>query len=290
MSQPAEQAYRATLATLRKARLVYGHGTRNAADEAAYLVCHVLRITPGTLPEHRGKILSAAQQRRLEKLVQRRIAERIPVAYLTHEAWLGEYSFYVDRRVIVPRSHIAELLRDRLRPWLPRPPARILDLCTGSGCLAILAAHAFPRAHVDAADLSRAAIAVARRNIARHGLEKRIRLHQGDLFAPLDGNRYDLILCNPPYVTARAMQRLPAEYRREPALALDGGQDGLSIVRRILEIYCNYMTNKSILVCEIGARRRAVECAFPALPFTWLETSAGSNEVFLIEHAGLPRE
>jgi ribosomal protein L3 glutamine methyltransferase len=201
---------------------------------------------------------------------------------MLNEAWLAGHAFYVDRRVIIPRSHIAELLSERLRPWLDRPARRVLDLCTGSGCLAILAAHAFPEAEVDAADLSKPALAVAKKNVAKYRLGKRVRLIRSDLFASLQGERYDLIVTNPPYVTAASMRRLPPEYRHEPGLALSGGKDGLQLVSKIIELAPAHLLPGGSLVCEIGAGRKAVERAYPRASFAWPETSAGSGQVFIL--------
>ncbi len=225
--------------------------------------------------------------RRLERLAERRIATREPLAYSLREAWLANHRFYVDRRVIVPRSHIAELVPNRLAPWLPWGEAtRVLDLGTGSGCLAILAALAFPRARVDASDVSAAALAVARRNVKSYRLGRRIRPVRSDLFAALP-ERYELILCNPPYVPATEMRRLPAEYRAEPRLALAGGRDGLSFVRRLLAEAGDHLASNGVLVMEIGANRKTLEKAFPRLPFTWLATSAGQGLVFLLRRTEL---
>jgi len=231
-----------------------------------------------------AKIVQRAQQ-----LFGRRISERIPAAYLTHEAWLGEYRFYVDERVIVPRSFIAELLQSHLQPWLkPRqPPQTILDLCTGSGCLAIAAAHTFPRAQVDAADISSPALAVARRNVREHQLRERLQLIRSDLFTGLAGKRYDLILSNPPYVREPVMRTLPAEYRKEPALALHGGADGLDLVRRILAEAATHLTPQGWLVLEVGHNRARVERAFPGLSMIWAETSGGDDCVLLLQRAAL---
>jgi ribosomal protein L3 glutamine methyltransferase len=252
------------------ARLHYGHGTENARDEAAYLVLRALRLPFET---DLSREITAAQRARVNSLVEKRIRKKIPVAYLLREAWLDGQRFYVDERVIVPRSHIAFILKD-----LPAPRT-VLDLCTGSGCLAVLAARAFPRARVTASDLSADALAVARRNVARH---RRIRLVQSDLFAKLDG-RFDLIVTNPPYVPASSMKRLPDEYRREPALALGAGRDGLDLVRRILAQARRHLSEDGILVCEVGEARRALEKAYPRLPFAW-----PAESVFLLERAALP--
>ena len=228
-----------------------------------------------------------ASKRRVLALVERRVREKIPVAYLTHEAWLGEYSFYVDGRVIIPRSFIAELMRERFEPWLQRPVRDALDLCTGSGCLAVLLAKTFPAARVDAADLSPEALAVARRNVARYRLGRRIRLVRSDLFSRLKDRRYDLIVCNPPYVNAASMRALPREYRHEPALALAGGTDGLTLVRKILAIAAEHLRPGGLLVCEIGHNRRVLERAYPSVPFAWPETSAGPGHVFVLKRKDL---
>lgn len=265
-----------------RARLVFGHGTSNARDEAAWLVCHALRIPFDGLGAAADRPVDRTGARRIDALAARRVATRQPLAYILREAWLQEHRFYVDRRVIVPRSHIAALLPAGLAPWFSRrPPQRILDLCTGSGCLAILAALAYPRARVDASDVSPAALAVARRNVAAYRLGQRVRLVRSDLFGALRPGRYDLIVCNPPYVPEREMRRLPPEYRHEPALALGSGRDGLDFVRRLLAEAADHLTPAGVLVVEVGAGRGAVEHAFPRSAFTWLTTAAGTGSVFL---------
>jgi ribosomal protein L3 glutamine methyltransferase len=271
---------------LRNARLHYGHGTANPRDEAAFLVLRGLGL-PFEAPADRP--VSAREQARVARLVRRRIRERIPLPYLLHEAWLAGEPFYVDRRVIIPRSHIAELLEQRLRPWLRRPVRSALDLCTGCGCLAVLAAKAFPRARVDAADLSPAALAIAARNVARHRLRSRVRLVRSDLLAQLAHRRYDVILSNPPYVSAPAMRALPREYRFEPRMALAGGSDGLDLVRRIIARAAAHLQAHGLLACEIGDNRRALERAFPRMPFAWPQTAAGTGEVFVLAHEELLR-
>ncbi len=267
---------RRTERRLRAARLHYGHGTDNPRDEAAFLVLRGLGLP------FDADLERAADPARIEELVRRRIAERTPAAYLLNEAWLSGTPFYVDRRVIIPRSHIAELLAARLEPWQRSAPRRILDLCTGSGCLAILAARAFPLSLVQASDLSTAALAVARRNVARHRLETRVQLTRSDLFSSLEGKRYDLILCNPPYVRSTAMRRLPAEYRHEPGLALAAGKDGLDVVGRILAAAPAFLSRRGLLVCEVGDGRRALERAYPRLRFVWAK-----DEVFILEAASI---
>lgn len=273
----------------KQARLVFGHGTTNAFDEAAYLTLHTLRLPLHELEPHLDSLLTARQLDRILKLFERRIAERKPAAYLTREAWLGDFRFYVDERVIVPRSYIAELLRDDLAPWIARP-AKIktaLDLCTGSGCLAILLAHSFPRTQIDAADVAPAALAVARINVRQYRLGGKIRLVQSDLFSALCGKHYDLIVSNPPYVTAANMRRLPREYRSEPQIALAGGRDGLAVVRTMLSQAATHLNPGGLLVVEVGHNRRGVEQAFPRLPFTWPETSGGDDCVFLLSREQL---
>ena len=263
-----------------RAKLHYGHGTHNAREEAAWLISSQL----GYLLDEE---IAPKTQKRIEALAERRIRERIPLAYVLREAWLGEHAFHVDRRVIVPRSFIAELIRERFAPWLRREPRRALDLCAGSGCLAILLALEFPKAKVDATDLSAGALAVAAKNVARYELEKRIDLVQSDLFEELGRRTYDLIVSNPPYVTARSVAKLPEEYRHEPALALAAGSDGLDIVRRILDEAKRHLNPGGLLVCEIGGNRRAMERALPGLEFTWPALS-DPDSVFVLEREQLP--
>lgn len=232
-------------------------------------------------------MLTVQEERKAQRLIDERVRTRKPLAYLIHEAWLGDRRFYVDERVVVPRSFIAELLRDRLRPWISRPVSRALDLCTGSGCLAILLALTFPKAAVDATDVSSTALAVARRNVKAYRLSRRVRLAQADLFSGRGRRRYDLIVSNPPYVSAAAMRRLPPEYRREPRIALAGGADGLAFVRRILGGAAEHLRPGGLLVVEVGHNRRKVERAFPHIPFIWPETSAGDDCVFLVQREDL---
>jgi ribosomal protein L3 glutamine methyltransferase len=279
---------RETARRFRAAKLFYGHGTSTPGDEAAWLVLHSLRIPFEESGSHSRRAPSDAELLRVERLVERRIRERIPVAYLIHEAWLGDFRFYIDRRVIVPRSFIAEILSDGIIPLLHRPVRRALDLCTGSGCLAILLAHAFEGVHVDAVDLSSGALEVAHRNVTEYGLLQRISLMHADLFNTAGRRRYDLIVSNPPYVDAAAMQRLPQEYRSEPRMSLAAGKDGLLLVRRILADAKRHLAPNGTLVCEIGHNREALEHAYPKLPFTWLDTSAGDGLVFSLERDQLP--
>lgn len=268
----------------RRARIRFGHGLPGAYHEAAFIALHVLGIAPGELDAHVEKIPGTVERRRILRLFRKRIATRKPTPYLTGEAWLGDFRFRVNESVLVPRSYIAELLEDRLAPWV-RYPQRVrstLDLCTGSGCLAIMLAHAFPKARVDASDISPAALRLARRNVKDYGLEDRVRLIRSDLFAALGDNRYDVIVSNPPYVTVAAMRRLPPEHRHEPRLALAGGRDGLDLVRAIVRDAARHLTRNGLLVVEVGHARSRVERAFPRTPFIWPVTSGGDDCVFVI--------
>ena len=279
-----------TVGRFNKAGLHFGHGSTNAYDEAVYLILHTLRLPLAELDPVLDRLLTCAEIESLEEIVRRRVDERVPAAYLTREAWLGELRFYVDERALVPRSYIAELLRDELAPWVgeDQPVDKALDLCTGSGCLAILLALAFPDAEVDATELSPEALEVAARNVADYELQDRVHLIRGDLFAGLTG-RYDLVVSNPPYVNQASMQDLPLEYQAEPRIALAGGEDGLEIVRRILAQAGAHLNEQGMLIVEIGHNRDALERAFPTLPFTWLETSGGDGFVFLLTAAELRR-
>ncbi|AAZ97223.1 modification methylase HemK [Thiobacillus denitrificans ATCC 25259] len=272
-----------------EARLFFGHGSDNAFDEAAYLILHTLHLPLDRLEPFLDASLTHAESEQVRAMLERRVRERLPAAYLTREAWLAGHHFYVDERVIVPRSFIAELLQDQLAPWVEDADAveDVLDLCTGSGCLAVLAALAFPSADVDAVDLSQDALAVAARNVADYDLDARIALIESDLFATLGGRRYDLIISNPPYVDAAAVAALPAEYRAEPALALGSGEDGLDATRKILAAAGDHLKPGGLLVVEIGHNRDALEAAYPALPFTWLDTEGGDQFVFMLRREDL---
>jgi ribosomal protein L3 glutamine methyltransferase len=272
-----------------EAKLFFGHGSDNAFDEAAYLILHTLHLPLDRLDPFLDASLTHGESEQVQAVIERRVRERLPAAYLTHEAWLGEHRFYVDERVIVPRSFIAELLHEQLAPWVENPDAvtRALDLCTGSGCLAILAALAFPDAEVDAVDLSKDALEVAARNIADYGMQDRIELIQSDLFAALGGRTYDVILSNPPYVNAESVAALPPEYQAEPALALGSGADGLDATRRILAAAKTHLNPGGLLVVEIGHNRDALEAAYPTLPFTWLDTESGDQFVFMLRREDL---
>ncbi len=280
---------RYAVSAFNEAKLSFGHGSASAYDEAAYLILHTLHLPLDTLAPFLDARLSPDEKNALLALLKQRVEQRLPAAYLTHEAWLGDFRFYVDERVIVPRSFIAELLRDQLAPWVEDAEniGNVLDMCSGSGCLAILAAHAFPNARVDAVDISQDALQVAQRNVADYGLEARITLIQSDMFASLKGKKYDLILSNPPYVDASSMATLPQEYRHEPQLALGSGKDGLDATREILKLAAEHLNPNGLLVVEIGHNREALEATFPGLPFTWLDVSAGDEFVFLLRREEL---
>lgn len=274
-----------------EADLFFGHGSTSAYDEAAYLILHSLHLPLDQLDPFLDARLTTTERTQVLRIIERRATEKIPAAYLTREAWLGEFCFYVDERVIVPRSFIAELLREQLAPWVREPGGirSALDLCTGSGCLAILLADAFENAAIDASDISGDALEVAEKNVADYGLESRINLVRSDLFTGLAGHRYDLIVSNPPYVSAASMAALPDEYRHEPQGALASGADGLDATRAILREAASHLNEEGILVVEIGHNRAVLEKDFPRTPFTWLETSMGDEFVFLLRREQLPR-
>jgi ribosomal protein L3 glutamine methyltransferase len=273
------------------ARLVYGHGTATGFDEAAFLILHALHLPVDQLDPWLDARVLPSERRALADIVERRIATRKPAPYLTNEAWIGSCSFYVDERVIVPRSYIGELLRDSLAGAVSDPAGvrSILDLCTGSGCLAILATRAFPHAKVDASDISGDALAVAERNVAEYGLQDRIELIRSDLFDRLAGRRYDLILANPPYVSDAAVAAFPPEYAAEPVAAHAGGADGLDIVRRILRDAARHLAPDGTLLVEIGSGREILERDYPDVPFLWLDTAASEGEVFALNRDALAR-
>jgi ribosomal protein L3 glutamine methyltransferase len=269
---------------LQRARLFFGHGAQNAYDEAAWMLAHTCRISPSRYDELSMHDLDEAERECADALIAERIRTRVPAAYLLHEAWLSGRRFYVDERVIVPRSFIAELLEEKFSPWIERPAkvARVLDMCTGSGCLAILAAQAFRGAKVDAVDLSADALAVAAVNVRRHRLSRRLRLIESDVFSKVPRGRYDLIITNPPYVDAASMRTLPDEFRHEPKLALAGGSNGLVLVKRIMAEAPKFLTPGGLLVMEIGHNRAVLEKAYPRTAFTWLDTSGGDEFVCLL--------
>jgi ribosomal protein L3 glutamine methyltransferase len=275
------------------AKLAFAHGTTDPVAEAAFLVCEALHLHPDQFEIFANARVTAAEARTILALIDKRVTTRKPAAYLVNKIYMRGLPFYVDERVIVPRSFIGELLDSHFGGEggsLIDDPAsveRVLDLCTGSGCLAILAAHHFPSAEVDAVDISKGALEVAARNVSDHGLNDRITLHRGDLFAPLGDARYDLIITNPPYVDAAGMTALPPECRAEPKLAFDGGADGLDIVRRILRDAPDHLTPEGGLLCEIGRGRELLDEAFPELPLLWLDTEDSEGEVFWISAADL---
>lgn len=272
------------------AELVFGHGSDNAWDEAVYLLLHGLHLPPDTLEPFLDARLLERERQRCVDLIHERINTRKPAAYLTGEAWLQGERFLVDERVIVPRSPISELLTEGLAPWIDDPDAveQVLDLCTGSGCLAILAAHAFGNAAVDAVDVSADALAVAQSNIELHGLQDRVQALRSDLLSQVPSDRrYDLIVCNPPYVNEQSMKALPPEYKHEPRLALAGGDDGMDLVRRILADAPDLMAPEGLLVLEIGHERAHFEAAFPGLEPIWLDTEATTDQILLLRRAQL---
>lgn len=265
------------------AGLYFGHGTDNARDEAVWLVAATLEVPFAEVDAQVGRVLTGPEARRVRERVEARIATRKPLAYLLHEAWFAGLRFYVDERVIVPRSLIGEFIHDEFRPWIdPQGVTRILDLCTGSGCIAIAAALAFPEAEVDAADISRDALAVAQQNVDHYHLRGRVHLVQSDLFAGLAGRTYDLILTNPPYVDAADMATLPAEYRAEPELALASGSSGLDAIIRILAAARAHLNPGGALIAEVGNSCAALAARFPQVPFNWLTSAAGDESVFLL--------
>lgn len=266
-----------------QARLSFGHGSDNAHDEAAYLILHTLALPLDTLEPYLDAALLPEEIDAVLSLAERRVNERLPMPYLTRQAWQGDFEFYVDERVLIPRSFIYEQLGEPIAPWTGDSHSihRVLDLCTGSGCLAIQAACHYPEAQVDAADLSPEALEVAAINVANYGLEERVRLIQSDLFANLSGT-YDLIISNPPYVNAESVAALPAEYLHEPEMALGSGEDGLDATRQILQHAPRFLNPRGVLLVEIGHNREALEAALPQLPFFWPEQSDGGGSVFLL--------
>lgn len=276
-------ALRFAVTRFNESNVFFGHGQADAFEEAVFLVMRSLKLPIERLDVFLDAYLTHAEINTLLQQIDLRVKKRLPVAYILKEAWLTGYQFYVDERAIIPRSFIAELLKDALPPWIVDPDAvtDVLDLCTGSGCLAVMAADVFPNAKVDAVDLSADALQVARRNVADYQFEDRVTLHEGDLFAPVGARRYDLILCNPPYVTDASMARLPQEYLHEPKLALAGGAEGMNVIRRLLREARSHLKRGGLLVVEVGGERATVEKHFKDVPMTWLTTSAGDDMVFL---------
>lgn len=267
-----------------RAGVFFGHGTDNAWDEAVYLLLHTLALPLDTLEPFLDACIPIEERIELLEVIDKRVDSRLPAPYLTGEAWLRGLSFKVDQRVIVPRSYFAALLEDGLAPWVSNPHAvrQAADICTGSGCLAILMAMAFPDAHIDAVDLSPDALDVAQQNVADYRLDSRISLHEGDVYAPLKGRRYDLIISNPPYVTTADMTTLPEEYRHEPHMALAAGDDGLDIVRTLIANAGAHLNPGGVLMVEVGHNRSQVEAAFPDLPLVWLADENADDKIFLL--------
>lgn len=281
---------RYSVSRLEQAAVFFGHGTSNAYDESVWLVLRALHLPMDRLDDWLDARVLPDEAKHLQQLIQRRVEQRTPTAYLLREAWLRGYRFYVDERVIVPRSFIAELLDNSLQPWVPYPELihSAADICTGSGCLGVLLAHAFPEAQIDVVDISPDAIAVANINIRQYALQDQVQAIPSDMFSALKGKRYDLIISNPPYVDAQAMAALPEEYRNEPQIALGSGADGLDHTHTLLAQAADYLHDEGLLVVEIGHNRAALIAAYPDTPFTWLEVEAGDQFVFLLQRADLP--
>lgn len=275
--------YRWAITEMENADLSYGHGSPDAAEEASFLICRALKLPFERFETFFDAALTHNELVRLVHLIDRRVHDKTPTAYLLKEAWLTGHRFYIDERALIPRSYIAELLEEDLAPWIDDPyeVESVLDLCTGSGCLAILAQGTFPNARVTGSDISADALEVAKINRRDYGLEDDLELVQGDLFASLEGRRFELIITNPPYVTTASMARLPAEYRHEPALALGAGDDGMDVVRRILREAKDHLTENGMIIVEVGDGLEAVEAMYPGLPLTWLTVSGGDDQVFM---------
>lgn len=282
--------FRYAVSRFNAAGLFFGHGSGNAVDEAAYLILHTLHLPLDNLEIYLEAHLLADEIADILQVIERRATDRVPAAYITKEAWLGTYQFYVDERVIVPRSFIAELIPSYFSPWVTDPDSitDILELCTGSGCLPIMLADAFPDAHIVTADISPDALDVARKNVGTYDLTERITLIESDLYTNVPAKKYQLIVSNPPYVNSKSMTKLPQEYLHEPQIALGGGTDGMDLVRTIIVEAKKHLTPDGILIVEIGHERAYAEAAFPNLEFTWVSTSAGDDMVFLLTADQLP--
>ena len=275
---------------LARGRVFFGHGTDNARDEAAALVFHAMRLSHDDIPRALRQRATAAQVRKADQLLEQRIAQRIPLPYLTHEAWFAGLKFYVDERVLIPRSPFAELIERQFAPWIDAQRVqRALDLGTGSGCIALAMARYFPRARVDAVDVDPAALEVAAINRRRLRLTRRVQLIESDHFAALSGRSYDIIASNPPYVGTREMRGLPREYRHEPRLALESGREGLDSVEIILRRAAQHLRPRGLLVVEVGNTERALRRAYPRMPFTWLDFERGGGGVFLLTREQLEK-
>ncbi len=270
-----------------RAGLAFGHGSDNALDEAFHLVLWRLGLPFDVPATYLEAVLTAGEREAIVDLLQRRVATRKPAAYLTGEAWFAGLSFYIDERVLVPRSPIGELIQKEFKPWLSSEPASILDLCAGSGCIGIACAYAFPSAHIDLGEIDYGAIEVIQRNIARHHVEDRVRIATGDLFAPLKGRRYDLIVSNPPYVPAAEWAELAPEFHHEPRRALEAGNDGMEVVVRMLAEAPAHLTPGGVLVCEIGGSQLEFDARFPDIPVAWPEFEHGGDGVFVISRDDL---
>jgi ribosomal protein L3 glutamine methyltransferase len=269
------------------AKLYFGHGTDNAWDEAEQLVLHAISLTPPLADEWLDARLTAHERQRVISNIQRRVDERIPAAYITGRAWFAGLPFIVDERVLVPRSPIGELIGKEFQPWLSQEPTRILDLCTGSGCIGIACAYAFPDAEIQLSDISFDALEVAEENIQQHNLEERVFAIQSDLFANLAGQQFDLIVSNPPYVDADDLASMPPEYHAEPEIGLGSGEDGLDFTRRLISEASNYLTDDGVMIVEVGNSWVALEEAYPEIPFTWIEFERGGHGVFMLRKADL---
>ncbi len=269
--------------------IFFGHGTDNAYDEAVWLIMRAMHLPMETLENFLDATLVRTERKKLMQLIDKRINENIPTAYLLKEAWLYDYQFYVDERVLIPRSFIAELLIRDLAPWIEYPELiqSAADLCTGSGCLGVLLAHSFPNAQIDVVDISADAIDVCNINIEKHGVQEQVTAIQSDMFSNLQGKEYNLIISNPPYVDADAMAALPKEYRQEPQLALGSGEAGLDHTHTLLQQAADYLSEEGLLIVEIGHNREALEAAYPNVVFNWLEVSAGNAFVFMLTKAQL---
>ena len=288
MTVSVEQQVEQVASALDAAGLFFGHGTDNAFDEAAWLVLEACELDPSGDAIPWDQPLTVDQQASVQALLGRRIESGEPLAYLVNRAWFAGHDFFIDHRAIVPRSHIGEWIPDRFVPWrTDRPAASVLDLCTGSGCIAVALALAFPEARVDASDISTTALEVAEIKVARYAVQDRVRLKRGDLFEGLGKVRYDLIVCNPPYVSDDIMDALPGEYRHEPALAFAGGASGLDFINRLMDQARDHLTDDGLLVVEAGSAREPLEALWPRTPFTWLMSENGEAVVFALEAAEL---